>query len=128
MRCPNWFTHIFKCFVKKPFSRFAVSLERLGEKLGVTERKFVKQLKNLPNVCRTEKSNSKQTNCMIEKFFLAFTIKWFALGICFTPYYTLYFPVELHLVILFSLKLSQIKRQTAEVLGNLTDFLFFYLY
>ena len=69
----------------------------------------MKQLKNLPNVCRTEKNNSKQTNYMIEKYFLAFTIKWFVLGIyCFTSYYTSYFPVVLHLVILFSLKISQL--------------------
>ena len=89
----------------------------------------MKQLENLPNVCRKEKNNSKQTNYMIEKYFLAFTIKWFVLGIyCFTSYYTSYFPVALHLVILFSLKISQLVFYSIICefqLGNLTDFFFF---
>ena len=49
--CHNWFTHMFKYFAKEPFSRFVVSLERLGERPWVSEklwktfshRKFVKK-------------------------------------------------------------------------------------
>ena len=83
------YSHIQRCFEKKPFSRFVVSLERLRERPWVTEkpwktlrhRKFVKKLKNLSKVRWTEKNNSKQTNCMIGKYFLALSTKWFVLGI-----------------------------------------------
>ena len=89
------YSHIQICFSKKPFSRFAVSLERLGERPWVTKRpwKTLLALKDLESqkICeRTEeptkrssdrKNNSKQTNCIIGKYFLAFRIKSFAIGI-----------------------------------------------
>ena len=73
------------------FSRFVVSLERLRERPWVTEkpwktfshRKFVKKTEKPIKSSLDKKNNSKQTNCMIGKYFFVLTIKWFVWGIMF---------------------------------------------
>ena len=126
----------------KPWKTRRTTLSHWKTLKTLSNGKLAKQLKNLANVRRTEKNNSKQTNCMIEKYFLAFTIKWFALmfhiilHIIFpscTSFSDFVFSENQSTCILFnclpiSILYIIVFQQTAEVLGNLTDFLCHFYY